>query len=108
MYPSNESRLVLGKLLIAALGLVALIAPLAKELAPGVAWGFLVFYCLAGLVGLLAVLVVASVCSLQFSQFILRLGGTDTQWFWFSGEPRGLAALRKGQRVDEHAQVDGK
>ena len=84
-----------------AVALVALVAPLAKELAPGIAWGFLVFDCLAGLVGLLAVLVIASVCSLQFSQFILRLGGTDKQWFWFSGEPRGLAVLRKRRRVDQ-------
>ena len=101
------NRIVLGKLLIAAVVLVALIAPLAKALAPGIAWGYLVFYSLAGLAGMFALLVLASVCSLQFWQFILRKGGTDTQWFWFSGEPRGLAALRKGQRVDEHARLDG-
>lgn len=100
------NRVVLGKLLIAAVALGALIAPLAKALAPGIAWGYLVFYSLAGLAGLLALLLVASLCSLRFWQFILRKGGTDTQWFWFSGEPRGLAALRKGQRVDAHAQVD--
>ncbi len=102
------SRVVLGKLLIAAVAFVALVAPLAKALAPGIAWGYLVFYCLAGLAGLLALLVVASVCSLQFWQFILRLGDTDTQWSWFFGEPRGLAALRRGQRVDEHARAEGK
>ena len=39
-------------------------------------------------------LLVLVVCSLQFSQFILRMGGTDAQWFWFSSEPKGLAALR--------------
>ena len=94
------NRVILGKLLIAAVAFVALVAPLVKALAPGTAWGYLVFYSLAGLAGLLALLVAVSVCSLQFSQFILRKGGTDTQWFWFSGEPRGLAALRKGQRVD--------
>jgi hypothetical protein len=53
------------------------------------------------LAALLVLLVAVSICSLQFSQFVLRLGGTDTQWFWFSGEPRGLAALRKGQQVDK-------
>jgi hypothetical protein len=79
MYPSNLSRLVLGKLLLVAVAFVALVEPLAKELAPGIGCGFLVFYCLASLVGLLSVLAVASVCSLQFSQFILRMGGTDTQ-----------------------------
>lgn len=100
MYPSNVSHLVFGKMVLAAVALVALVAPLVKALAPGIAWGYLVFYSLAGLTGLLALLVVASVCSLQFSQFILRMGGTDTQWLWFSGEPRGLAALRKGQRMD--------
>ena len=61
------------------------VAPLAKVLAPGTAWGYLVFYSLAGLAGLLALLVVASVCSRQFWQFILRTGGVDTQWLWFSG-----------------------
>jgi hypothetical protein len=95
------NRVVLGKLFIVAVAFVALAAPLAKALAPGTTWDYLVFYRFAGLAGLLALLVVASVCSLQFWQFILRKGGTDTQWFWFSGEPLGLAALRRGQRVDK-------
>lgn len=68
------NRVVLGKLLIAAVALGALIAPLAKALAPGIAWGYLVFYSLAGLAGLLALLLVASLCSLRFWQFILRKG----------------------------------
>lgn len=90
------NRVILGKLFIVAVAFVALVAPLAKALAPGTAWSHLVFYSLAGLAALLALLVVASVCSLQFWQFNLRKGGSDAQWFWFSGEPRGLAALRKG------------
>jgi hypothetical protein len=83
------NRAILGKLFIVAVGIVALVAQLAKALAPGIGWGYLVFYSLTGLAGLTALLLVASVCSLQFWQFILRKGGTDTQWFWFSAEPRG-------------------
>jgi len=61
------NRIVLGKLLIAAVVLVALIAPLAKALAPGITWGYLVFYSLAGLAGMFTLLVLASVCSLQLT-----------------------------------------
>ncbi|MEY2690418.1 MAG: hypothetical protein RL375_4618, partial [Pseudomonadota bacterium] len=27
-------------------------------------------------------------------QWVLRHGGTDTQWFWFPSDPRGLDRLR--------------
>jgi len=101
MHFPNINRLAWVKVFIAIAAIVALVLPLVKMMAPGIAWGYLVFYCLAGLAGLLALLIVVSVCSLQFWQFILRMGGTDAQWFWFSGEPRGLEALRKSQRVDK-------
>lgn len=95
--------MLLGKLILAAVALVALVSFPMRELIPGISWVDLVLYCVAGLAGVLVVLLVLVVCSLQISQCILRNGGTDAQWFWFSGEPRGLAALRKGQRVDKDA-----
>ena len=45
-----------------------------------------------------AVLVAITVASLALAQFVLRKGGTDPQWFWFSGEPPGLQNLREQQR----------
>lgn len=38
-------------------------------------------------------------------QFILRNAGTDPQWFWFSGEPRGLVALREQAKQLELKQL---
>ena len=91
----------LGKLLLAAVALVALVALPARQLVPSVSLGVLLLYVAAAVVGVFALLILGAICSLQFSQFILRVGGTDPQWFWFSGEPQGLAALRKGQVVGE-------
>jgi hypothetical protein len=55
-------------------------------------------YVLAGwgiLAGLMLVLVVNTAISSWINQWILRKGGTDTQWLWFSNEPKGLAQQRK-------------
>ena len=85
---------------VSALSLVALVALPARELMPSVSLGLLLLYVAAGVVGVFALLALGAICSLQFSQFILRAGGTDPQWLWFSSEPRGLVALRKGKVVD--------
>jgi hypothetical protein len=96
----RQSKLVvLGKLLLAAVALVALVAIPGRELTPAMPIGDLLLYCAAGVVGLFVLLVALTVCSLQFAQFILRMGGTDTQWFWFSSEPRGLVAMREGKTI---------
>ena len=89
----------LGKLLLAAVTLVALVALPARQLVPTVALSALLLYVAAAVAGVFALLILGAICSLQFSQLILRMGGTDPQWFWFSGEPPGLAALRKRQAV---------
>ena len=97
----RSSRLMfLCKLLVAAVAIVALVAVPARQLAPSISLGALLLYCAVGVLGVLALLIFAAVCSLQFSQFILRKGGTDAQWFWFSSEPKGLAALRNGEPVE--------
>ena len=97
----NVKFIFLGKLLLAVAAIVALVALPLRALLPGISLGHLVFYGVAGLAGVLVLLVVGAVCSLQFSQLILRMGGTDTQWFWFSAEPPGLVALRAGKRVSK-------
>lgn len=93
-----------GKLLLAAVALVALVALPARQLAPSIPLIVLLLYGAVAVAGVLSLLILAAICSLQFSQFILRMGGTDPQWFWFSSEPRGLAALRKGQVVGEDSR----
>ena len=103
---SNRSGKIvfLGKLLIAAVAVVALVALPARQLAPSVTLGQLLVYCAIGVVGVMALIIVGAIFSLQFSQFILRAGGTDAQWFWFPSEPKGLAALREQQREGKAAR----
>jgi hypothetical protein len=40
--------------------------------------------------GLFLLLVVNTAISSCLNQWILRMGGTDTQWLWFSADPPGL------------------
>ncbi|MFC5500229.1 hypothetical protein ACFPOE_21985, partial [Caenimonas terrae] len=87
----------LGKLLVAAMALVALVALPARQLAPSVTLAELLAYCAIGVACVMALIILGAICSLQFSQFILRAGGTDAQWYWFASEPKGLAALREQQ-----------
>ena len=47
-----------------------------------------------GLAGGVAVITCVALLYLAFGHFNLRRGGTDAQWFWFPGEPKGLARLR--------------
>ena len=96
----NVKLMFLGKLLLAAAAIVALVAFPLRALLPGISWEHLVFYGVAGLAGVLVLLVVGIVCLLQLSQLILRMGGTDAQWFWFSAEPPGLVALRAGKTIN--------
>lgn len=103
---SNRSgKLVfLGKLLVAAIALVALVALASRQLVPSVTLGELLLYSAGGVVGVMALIILGAICSLQFSQFILRAGGTDAQWFWFPSEPRGLLALREQQSQGKGAR----
>lgn len=104
---SNRSGKVvfLGKLLVAAIALVALVAVPGRTLAPSLTLGELLLFSAVGVVGGMALIILVAVCSLQFWQFILRKGGTDAQWFWFSSEPKGLVALRE-QQADEKGARD--
>jgi len=46
-------------------------------------------------------LVGLSVIYLNVYQWVLRKGGTDTAWFWFSSEPKGLIAMREKLRKEK-------
>ena len=93
----NGKLVFLEKLLVAAVALVALVAVAGKRLAPSLTLGEVLLYSAVGVVSVMALIILGAVCSLQFSQFILRKGGTDAQWFWFLSEPKGLVALREQQ-----------
>lgn len=100
----TERLVFVGKLLVVATALVALVALASRQLFPAVTRGELVLYSACGVVGVVALIIVGAICSLQFSQFILRAGGTDAQWFWFPSEPKGLAALREQQSQGKAAR----
>jgi hypothetical protein len=88
--PRFAAKVVLATVLLAALAGVA-----GSQIAPQVPLVEVLLYSALGAAALLGVLVVATIVKLALGQFILRKGGTDVQWFWFSGEPPGLEAMRK-------------
>ena len=90
----------MAKLLTAAALLVGLIVFAAKDLMPDMPHTQLFAYILLGAAVLAVNLVGLSVIYLNIQQWVLRKGGTDVAWFWFSNEPKGLAALRKKLHKD--------
>ncbi len=86
------------KLLICGLVISVAMGFMAKLLWPGLNLWTVALYVLVGwgiLAGLLLVLVVNTAISSWINQWILRKGGTDTQWLWFSTDPPGLQKDRK-------------
>jgi hypothetical protein len=90
LYPlSKMTRLLTAVVLIACLvGLAA------QDLVPQMSYAKLAAYVLLGAVVFAVNLVGLSVIYLNIYQWVLRQGGTDTAWFWFSSEPKGLESLR--------------
>lgn len=82
-------------LALVALGVLAVVA--GSQIAPDVAVGTLLLYSALGAAGLLAILLVAAVVLQVVGQWVLRHGGTDTQWFWFRADPPGLERERREQ-----------
>jgi hypothetical protein len=80
-----------AKVAIAAFAVTALVSVPAKRIAPGLSYLELAALLFVGFV----VLCCIAVAGLILSQWVLRKGGTDTQWFWFPGEPLGLRKLRR-------------
>lgn len=91
----RSSQVVITKGIIAVVILSALAGVAGSQLAPGASFLTVLMYSAAGLAAFVAVLLVVTVAGLTFRQLVLRKGGTDPQWFWFSSEPRGLQELRE-------------
>jgi hypothetical protein len=86
------------KLIIALALLVGIVVVAAQDLAPNMSYAKLFAYIFIGLAALAVNLVGLSVIYLNVYQWVLRKGGTDTAWFWFNSEPKGLMALREKLR----------
>ena len=74
--------------------MAGLIVVAAQDLVPHMSYTKLFAYIFIGLAALAVNLVGLSVIYLNVYLWVLRKGGTDTAWFWFSSEPKGLMALR--------------
>ena len=83
--------------LAAAVLLAGLAAIVGQSIVPDVSTTTVVLYGLGGAAIAFAVVLAASVASLQFRQAVLRRGGTDPQWF--GHEPEGLVRQREAMRA---------
>jgi hypothetical protein len=89
------------KLLICAVVISAAIAFMVRLLWPQLSLGKMALYMLMGwaiLAGLFLLLVLNTAISSWINQWILRKGGTDTQWLWFPADPPGVQGNRKPQK----------
>lgn len=81
------------KLLVCCVVVSVAMGFMAKLLWPALGAGALAVYVLVGwgiVGGLLLVLVANTAIGSWINQWILRKGGTDTQWLWFPADPPGL------------------
>jgi hypothetical protein len=85
-------------LIVALALLVGIVVVAAQDLAPNMSYAKLFAYIFIGLAALAVNLVGLSVIYLNVYEWVLRKGGTDTAWFWFNTEPKGLMALREKLR----------
>ena len=97
---NHQAKIKLAKLFIAGLLIIGLIVLAAQDLAPNMSYAKLFVYIFLGLAALAVTLVGLSVIYLNVYEWVLRKGGTDTAWFWFNSEPKGLMALREKLRKD--------
>ena len=95
---NRHSIRTLAKLLLAGILIAGLIVVAAQDLVPHMSYTKLFAYIFIGLAALAVILVSLSVIYLNVYQWGLRKGGTDTSWFWFKSEPKGLMALREKLR----------
>lgn len=97
------------RVLAAAAALAGIASLAAADLAPQTSIGTALMYAALGAFAGMALLVVASVIIATIAQLVLKRGGTDAQWFWFNGEPRGLRQWRSehGAAAQGFPKVDG-
>lgn len=95
-YPRFNQYLFV-KSLVAAAALAALAGVAGTQLVPDLPLSSVLLYSAFGAATLLAILTAGIIASFTLWQFVLRKGGTDTQWLWFSSEPAGLQQLRQRQ-----------
>ena len=99
-HSNRRSIKTLAKLLLSGFLIAGLIVVAAQDLAPNISYAKLFAYILLGLAALTVNLVGLCVIYLNVYQWVLRKGGTDTAWFWFNREPKGLMGLRESLRKD--------
>ena len=93
----SERTVLIFKLLICGVVVTVAIGFMAQLLWPALSLAALALYVLAGwgiLAGLMLMLVANTAVSSWINQWILRKGGTDTQWLWFPTDPPGLQGDR--------------
>jgi hypothetical protein len=97
---TNRTVLTL-KLLVCGAAILGAAAFVAHLLWPTLAAGSLALYVLAGL-GLLGGLLVLAHWAVGgwLNQWVLRRGGTDTQWLWFAADPPGRVGQRQPHQSD--------
>jgi hypothetical protein len=94
----SERMVLILKLLICGMIVTVAIGFMTQLLWPGLGLGVLALCMLYGwgvLAGLMLLLVAHTAVISWINQWILRKGGTDTQWLWFSADPPGLQRDRK-------------
>ena len=94
----SERTVLIFKLLFCGVVVTVAIGFMALLLWPALSLAALTLYVLAGwgiLAGLMLMLVANTAVSSWINQWILRKGGTDTQWLWFPTDPPGLQKDRQ-------------
>jgi hypothetical protein len=94
----NFSKQAVPKALLASVLFAVLAGVAGSQLAPDMPLPTVLLYSAAGAAALLCLLVLVAVVTATYVQLIQRMGGTDSQWFWFSAEPPGLMKLREEAR----------
>ncbi|WP_269532953.1 hypothetical protein [Chitinimonas sp. BJYL2] len=88
--PSNGIKMAVCMLILSGLA-----GWVGRDFWPGIqpaqAWAYSAALVLGGLLAVS----LAALASLTLWQWVLRKGGTDTQWLWFARDPAGLQAQRK-------------
>lgn len=86
------------RIFLAFLAIGALLLLAARELAPHLAWWQVGLWAGALALAVLAAVLAYVMVAGPLRQWLLRHGATDTQWLWFTEDPKGL---ERGKRHRE-------